>query len=78
MSAFYVVAYLSISIPAIAAGLVAASAGLTETFELFSAMAVVLALMVAAGGLRIREQDADLTPLVPAVAPGRNPWKQAA
>ncbi len=58
MSAFYVVAYLSLSLPAIAAGLAAAPLGLDETFELFSAVVVGLALLVAAGGLRIEDRAA--------------------
>jgi MFS family permease len=53
MSAFYVVGYLSLALPAVAAGIVAASVGLSETFELFSAGVVVIALAVAVGGLRI-------------------------
>jgi predicted MFS family arabinose efflux permease len=60
MSAFYVVAYLSISVPAVAAGLAVPSLGLEPTFRLFSAIVVVLALGVSvaaayAGGSR---QDA--------------------
>lgn len=53
MSAFYVVAYLAISLPAIAAGFAAPSLGLADTFRVFSIVVVVLALSVAAGGLRI-------------------------
>jgi predicted MFS family arabinose efflux permease len=53
MSAFYVVAYLAISLPAIAAGLAAPSLGLAHTFQIFSLGVVALALLVAAGGLRI-------------------------
>ena len=78
MSAFYVVAYLSLSLPAIAAGLVAASLGLAETFELFSAMVIVLALIVAGSGLRIRDRVADVTPLAPTASPGSTRWEQAA
>jgi MFS family permease len=53
MSAFYVVAYLAISVPAVAAGLAAPSLGLVNTFQVFSVGVVALALLVAAGGLRI-------------------------
>ncbi|MGA2454841.1 MAG: MFS transporter [Solirubrobacteraceae bacterium] len=53
MSAFYVVAYLAISLPAVAAGLAAPGLGLVDTFQVFSLGVVVLALLVAAGGLRI-------------------------
>ncbi|HYB22618.1 MAG TPA: MFS transporter [Solirubrobacteraceae bacterium] len=54
MSAFYVVAYLAISLPAVAAGFAAPRFGLIDTFQAFSAIVVVLALAVAVGGLRIR------------------------
>jgi MFS family permease len=58
MSAFYVVAYLAISVPAIAAGFAAPHLGLSETFRVFSVCVVVLALAVAVGGLRIERQPA--------------------
>jgi predicted MFS family arabinose efflux permease len=58
MSAFYVVGYLSLALPAVAAGITAGAVGLSETFELFSAGVVVLALMVAVGGLRIESAGA--------------------
>lgn len=54
MSAFYVVAYLSIAVPAIAAGLAAPSLGLESTFRIFSGTVALLALglgvMTARGG----------------------------
>jgi MFS family permease len=53
MSAFYIVGYLSLALPAIAAGFIANAVGLSETFELLSAGVVVVALSVAAGGRRI-------------------------
>ncbi len=53
MSAFYVVGYLSLALPAVAAGIIASAVGLSETFELFSAGVVVIALIVALGGRRI-------------------------
>lgn len=80
MSAFYVVGYLSLSLPAIAAGLAASALGLSETFELFSTCVMLLAVVVAAGGLRI-EESSSLGPAVGAdgmtadVVPS---WKQAA
>lgn len=55
MSAFYVVGYLSLALPAVAAGLTASAIGVSETFELFGAGAVVIALLVAAGGRRIQD-----------------------
>jgi hypothetical protein len=53
MSAFYVVGYLSLGLPAVAAGLTVDALGLSETFEIFGAAAAVLALVLAIGGLRI-------------------------
>jgi MFS family permease len=53
MSAFYVVGYLSLALPAVAAGIVASAVGLSETFELFGSAAVIVALLVAGGGRRI-------------------------
>ncbi len=55
MSAFYVVGYLSLALPAVAAGIVAGTVGLSGTFEIFSAAVVVIALLVAAGGRRIQD-----------------------
>jgi MFS family permease len=53
MSAFYVVGYLSLALPAIAAGLTASALGLSATFELFGAAAALLALALAISALRI-------------------------
>jgi MFS family permease len=47
MSAFYVVAYLSISVPAVVAGLAVPGLGLETTFRIFSAIVAVLALAVS-------------------------------
>jgi MFS family permease len=55
MSAFYVVGYLSLALPAVAAGVTASAIGVSETFELFSAGVVVIALLVAVGGRRIQD-----------------------
>ena len=49
MSAFYVVAYLSLSVPAVIAGLLAPSLGIEATFRIFSAAVVLVALGVASG-----------------------------
>ena len=62
MSAFYVVAYLSISVPAILAGLLITPLGLDTTFEVFGAVVAGLALVVAGEAWRTRP------PAVPAVA----------
>ena len=62
MSAFYVVAYLSISVPAILAGLLITPLGLDTTFEVFGAVVAGLALVVAGEAWRTRPRG------VPAVA----------
>jgi MFS family permease len=58
MSAFYVVAYGSLAVPAIAAGLVVPSLGLESTFEVFAALVGVIALAVAVAAARARPQPA--------------------
>lgn len=47
MSAFYVVAYLSLSLPAIGAGLVAPELGIEGTYGLFGSLVVAIAIAVA-------------------------------
>jgi MFS family permease len=54
MSAFYIVAYASISLPAIAAGVVVTPFGLRPTFELFGSVIAALALVVACEAWRTR------------------------
>jgi MFS family permease len=56
MSAFYIVAYLSLSVPALVAGLVAPSLGLESTFRDFAFVVVALALVTAAG-TRYRQRE---------------------
>jgi predicted MFS family arabinose efflux permease len=56
MSAFYVVAYGSLSLPAILGGLLVTPLGLTTTFELFGVAAAALALVVAFEAWRTRPQ----------------------
>jgi MFS family permease len=60
MSAFYLVAYSSISVPALAAGLVVSSWGLLPTFRAFGALVVVIGLGVAFGALRTRPATASV------------------
>src|SRR3954468_1159541 len=48
MSAFFVVAYLSLSLPAIAAGIAATDVGVEPTFRVFGAAVVALALVLPA------------------------------
>ncbi len=54
MSAFYVVAYAALSLPAIVAGVVVTPLGLEPTFELFGSVIAALALVVAALAFRTR------------------------
>ena len=54
MSAFYIVAYLSISIPAIVAGVLVTPLGLQSTFEIFGSIVAGLALLVALEAWRQR------------------------
>lgn len=54
MSAFYVVAYGSLSLPAVIAGLVVEPLGVQETFEIFGTAIVGLALLVAREAWRSR------------------------
>jgi MFS family permease len=49
MSAFYVVAYLSLSVPTVIAGLVVPTLGLEPTFRIFGSIVVALALVTALG-----------------------------
>jgi len=49
MSAFYVVAYSSLSVPTLIAGLAIPSLGLESTFRIFGSVVVVLGLATAAG-----------------------------
>lgn len=54
MSAFYIVAYGALSLPAIAAGLLSTPLGLNRTFEIFGAAIAALALVVAGEAWRTR------------------------
>jgi predicted MFS family arabinose efflux permease len=54
MSAFYIVAYLAISVPAIVAGVLVTPLGLEPTFELFGSVIAALALAVAFEAYRSR------------------------
>ena len=54
LSAFYVVAYLSLSVPAVLAGLVVGDLGLQSTFELFGSVVAVIALVLAFEAWRTR------------------------
>jgi MFS family permease len=54
MSAFYIVAYASLSLPAILAGVLDTPLGLKPTFEIFGSVIAALALRVALQAWRIR------------------------
>jgi MFS family permease len=54
MSAFYLVAYTSVSVPAVLAGLVVSHLGLQVTFETFGSVVVGIALIVAFEAWRTR------------------------
>jgi MFS family permease len=54
MSAFYVVAYTSLSVPAILAGVAVTPLGLAPTFELFGSVVAAIALLVAVEAWRTR------------------------
>jgi predicted MFS family arabinose efflux permease len=60
MSAFYVVAYLALSLPAILAGVLVTPLGLDRTFEIFGSVIAVLALVVAFEAYRTRPAAAGL------------------
>jgi hypothetical protein len=47
MSAFYLAAYTSLSVPAVLAGLVVAHVALPTTFEIFGSVVAAIALVVA-------------------------------
>jgi hypothetical protein len=58
MSAFYVVAYASLSLPAILAGVLDTPLGLRSTFEIFGSAIAALALVVSVLAWRTRPQEA--------------------
>jgi hypothetical protein len=54
MSAFYIAAYASLSVPAVLAGLVVEDLGLERTFETFGLVVAALALVVSFEAWRTR------------------------
>ena len=52
MSAFYVVAYLSLSVPTLIAGLVVPELGIEPTFRIFGSLVAALAVATAIGSRR--------------------------
>jgi MFS family permease len=61
MSAFYVVAYTSLSLPAVLAGVVVAHAALPTTFEIFGSVVAATALIVAFEAWRTRPTPLPVT-----------------
>jgi MFS family permease len=57
MSAFYVVAYSSLSLPAILAGIVVTPLGLESTFEIFGSVVAAIALVLAVEATRSRPRE---------------------
>jgi MFS family permease len=56
MSAFYVVAYASLSVPAVLAGILVTPLGLQTTFEIFGSVVAAIALVLAFEAWRTRPQ----------------------
>ena len=54
MSAFYIVAYLSLSLPAILAGVLVTPVGLQSTIEILAAVIAAIALLLAFEAWRTR------------------------
>ena len=54
MAAFYITAYVSISVPAVLAGIVVPHLGLAATFEIFGSVVAGIALVVTAQSWRTR------------------------
>jgi MFS family permease len=69
MSAFYVVAYSALSLPAVVAGVLVTPLGLQSTFEIFGSVVAVLALVVAFQAWRTRPQSAPLRGMTVRVSP---------
>lgn len=61
MSAFYVVAYASLSVPAVLAGIVVSHVSLNTTFETFGSVAAAVALVVAVEAWRTRPNAKTMT-----------------
>jgi len=58
MSAFYVVAYSALAVPAIVAGVVVTHVGIDDTFRIFGLLVVALAATVAVMAARVRTRAA--------------------
>lgn len=69
MSAFFVVAYTALAVPAVIAGLAVRQLGLESTFEIFGSAVAALALVVAVQGWRTRPRPAACTAQLATEAP---------
>jgi len=63
LSAFYVVAYASLSVPAVLAGIVVTYVTLPATFEIFGSVVAAIALVVAFEAWRTRPAQRALRPM---------------
>jgi hypothetical protein len=66
MSAFYIVAYSALSLPAVIAGLVVNDLGLETTFEVFGSVVAAIAIAVAVTAWRTRPRPRAVTEAEPA------------
>jgi MFS family permease len=62
MAAFYITAYISISVPAVLAGIVVTHLGLVPTFEIFGSVVAGIALLVTGQSWRTRPRLLSLIP----------------
>jgi predicted MFS family arabinose efflux permease len=69
MSAFFVVGYTALSVPAVLAGLAVTPLGLESTFEIFGTLVAALALVVALQAWRTRPRPAAFAAQLAAEAP---------
>jgi MFS family permease len=70
MAAFYLVAYLALSVPSILAGVAVTPLGVRPTFEIFGSVVAVLALAVAVEAWRMRPAR---RPIIPPRSPAPEP-----
>jgi MFS family permease len=62
LAAFYIIAYVSISVPAVLAGIVVSHLGLAPTFEIFGSVVAGIALLVTGQSWRTRPRALSLPP----------------
>jgi MFS family permease/ketosteroid isomerase-like protein len=64
MAAFYIAAYLSLSVPAVLAGLVATEVGIVQTFRIFGVTVIGIALCVGFTASRLQRRSTGITEAV--------------